>query len=482
MKKKIIILIVILLILAVGGCAAYAVLFTDLFKSDKEMFLTYLSKNISSLEVLSDNDLGKYMEEQAETPYESEGKLYLKSSDIDSDNFSLSFKGAVDNKSNYNYQKVKLNYTDSVSAEIDYLKDDNYIGIKIPEVIKKYLTIDTNQLQKLAKNIGIKDVDEIPDKIDLNTNIKLDYNTTNFTLKESYKEILLNSIQDENITKSKTDIYTKYSYKLTIADLKEIANKILVAVKNDEESLKEIAGENIEDIKENLQTIIDSLDKETDFDENVIEISVYVQGKELMKTEITSEENVITFQFSNDSIEIRGEEKDEEQLISVFDINIKKSKVADDLLYDIELTAKDESIKAKINFSGITSNEGINEKYSISTDDQISINYETTKKFVESIDKKEVTDKERYIINNKSMEKLSNMAQQLIMSVYQLHMNKLQEAGVLEDPITSLIEGSSRLENDEDDEDNQDENSQENEENQENNLEDASRAEDDDEN
>ena len=77
MKKKfkvVIIICIILLIVLVGSCLGLY-LFSDSFKSEKQLFLEYISESKEMVNLLKDEDLIKYQQKQKETPYTNKGTI-----------------------------------------------------------------------------------------------------------------------------------------------------------------------------------------------------------------------------------------------------------------------------------------------------------------------------------------------------------------------------------------------------------------------
>ena len=73
MKKKIVLLVILIVLLLAGGIA-YAYYATDLFKTDKEMFFSYLIDEKTETE-FNQEKLIEYYAKQASTPYESNGEI-----------------------------------------------------------------------------------------------------------------------------------------------------------------------------------------------------------------------------------------------------------------------------------------------------------------------------------------------------------------------------------------------------------------------
>ena len=77
MKKRylIMLIIAIVLIIALGAGFAFAYFFTDIFRSNKELFSKYISQNLEIVGIFKDEDVKAYSEKQENTAYTSEGTI-----------------------------------------------------------------------------------------------------------------------------------------------------------------------------------------------------------------------------------------------------------------------------------------------------------------------------------------------------------------------------------------------------------------------
>lgn len=81
MKKKIVLLVILIILLLAGGIV-YAYYATDWFKTDKEMFFSYLIEKEAVTE-FNEEKLIEYYEKQANTPYSSKGEISFSTSEYD---------------------------------------------------------------------------------------------------------------------------------------------------------------------------------------------------------------------------------------------------------------------------------------------------------------------------------------------------------------------------------------------------------------
>ena len=220
MKKGLkiaIIIVVILLILTLGGIA-FVYFFTDTFKSDKQMFFKYLSQNSGASEIIQDSSLAKYEEKQKNSPYTTDAKFTVVGNDVNLNNTSISYTGSTDKVNKYEYRNVNLNYSNTDTLSIHYLNMQDYYGIKIDNVVNKYIAIENNNLKDFLSKMGVAQdvVDQFPDKINFDN---LDFNLFTeqeiATLKSKYSTILLNNLAESMFSRSETETSKIYTLTLT---------------------------------------------------------------------------------------------------------------------------------------------------------------------------------------------------------------------------------------------------------------------------
>ena len=163
MKKviKVLIIVLIILMLLIGGVFAYLYFATDTFRTDKQMFLKYASESKDFIyNQLKDEDLDAYKTKLKNTPYENNGKISISYDTENSnktaemkhiENSNISISGKVDKANKINLQNIKLNYPQSKSIDIDILAQDDMYGFRINNILKRYIVIENNNIQKWAK-------------------------------------------------------------------------------------------------------------------------------------------------------------------------------------------------------------------------------------------------------------------------------------------------------------------------------------------
>lgn len=453
------IIIALVILILVGGGIAFAYFFTDIFKSNKELFFKYIAKNSEITSYFEqDESIKKYIEKQETTGYITQGNLKLLDNfgieNIESTN--ISFTGSTDKLSKYTYRNVKLNYSDTENLSMEYVNMGDYYGIKIQDVLDYFLAFDNNNLQEFARKLGLSEeiIAKIPNKIEAER-----YEYTNLfteeekqTLKQKYFEIINSNLTDEMFSKSKTSDTNIYTFTLTPDTARTILTKILNAVKEDEliiEKFKKImindakmsddeASGYITEAKELIDNLINDLNgNETEYSESKVEekqpvhINVYVNNKKLIKTEFEAYNTKIAIVNTENGFNV---ELSQDQ--SKGAVMFEKAASADIVKYLVTVQYNDQRIGyLEINFSGLTELTNVVESFEFNidvpeSDYKLGYKYTENKKFVDSLVKENVTVDDMLFINSApSAETISNLLSQTISKLQEVNTNKLNNAG-----------------------------------------------------
>ena len=290
--KKIQIIIISLISILVLGCIAFAALYfaTDVFKSDKELFY----KNISQMDLSKLMDTAqstKYQERLKTEKFKNEGSVSIGVNAGEEMNISESFTytSQVDNANKLADSSVTISKEGNDLLTINYLRNEDLYGLQFKDIVSQYIVLENNNLKEFAQKLGIQDVTNVPDKIDLSES-EYDYSTTlnEEELKQvanKYINIIIEQIPKENYSK------VEDGYKLVI-DLKTIQNvliKVINEIKDDEQVFNLInsfisAADSSKKLdfgeyQEIFQEAIEELSQEIEQNYNILEIVAYKQGK-----------------------------------------------------------------------------------------------------------------------------------------------------------------------------------------------------------
>lgn len=394
MKKRYIIITIalVLLIVCLGAGLAFAYFFTDTFKSNKELFFKYVSKNSEITELFNNKDLKAYFEKQNTTPYTSTGTITTNVTFPDSSqanlataiqNSSITYTGKTDKTKNYLYRNINANYNDSNSLNFEFVQKSDVYAIKINEVLGKFIGLKNENLKELCNKMGISEEisSKIPDKLtflqDSSTNIISSNDISQ--LKDKYTKIIIDNITDDMFSQEQSNNNNVYILTLNKKQYQKIALEIAKAFKDDDVIFNNVknymisnlniseedANTLINNFKEELQSMLDSVTSSSQDSTETgnepssekISIKVYVEKRKLQKTEFVYEApNNSSFQLSiiknDDSVRVESLVSGINNTIANSDFSSNQSNSnAQKLMFYIQKIQSDNEIKYDISFS-----------------------------------------------------------------------------------------------------------------------------------
>lgn len=390
--KKIILISIIVIIMLIGGIFAYTYFFTDMFLSKKDKFTKYVSKNAELVDMLNDKDIKKYYQKQVTDAHKNNAEISLDFSEMEGDNeqvkmlnnIKLLFEGNIDIQNGYQDQTITAKYSDTEIISGTLVNTGDFLGLKVNGILGKYIGLKNENLQQFAKKLGIDDVSDIPNTIESN-NIKIENIVTQDdvkTLKNKYLNAVLECITDDMISEEKYDNGTIYKLTINESKGKEIADKVIGLLKEDDiiiNKVKQIltdyakkSNEETEQIvsqyKSTLEQAQESLKQTTESSEDTLDIKVYVSKRKLAKTEILFA-NEIQVAITNNTNKSNIELYEDNQKSS--EINIEKTKNENEIIYSISILNKDNEELLNINakYTGVTSASSVTSQYKIKVSD-----------------------------------------------------------------------------------------------------------------
>lgn len=339
-KKRMTLLISIIVAVIIIIAAILGILYikTDMFKSNKTLFLKYLGKsaeNIGNLQSIV--QLNEYENSLQNSPYKTNTQIkanYTKNVGTTSENndnsinkLTLNIDGQTDKANNYDNQKIELKNQDNTEATITYTRNNDSYGLLFNDLFNKYVVANNSNLKDLAKKLGFSDeqINNIPDNINVDENILNDLKFSDDelnTLKTKYSSIVIGNVDSNKFGKqssvgisinNQNMVAKAYSMTLTKEELNNIYVKILDTIKNDEVILGKIdkiqniyneitLGNNNINIKEKIQQKIESKIQninQNNIGSEQIKITVYEVNGKTIKTEIQGD----SYKISLDCIE-----------------------------------------------------------------------------------------------------------------------------------------------------------------------------------
>lgn len=435
MKKKILLaLLVIIILLGIGG--AYAYFATDAFKSDKEMFFSYISSDICSN--LKDEKLEEYIKKQETTAYTNKGDVSI---NVSGDNSltstvngalqtlkdgKITLEGKTDNSRKMAEQTMTVELEQGINVPIKIKRDEDVLGIQSNLLNTKFIAVRNQNLKALLEKFGINS-DEIPDKIDFNDGQLTQEEIDN--LKNKCISILHDNLDDTSFSKEKVDGQTVIKLNTSNKHCQEILVKILETLRDDEIVLKKMSGTLSEkDFKQRINTEIDKI-KDIEVDDNsMLEIKLYIKTRKVKKVEMSIDGN------NESKIFVKLENSDRQMLINVYendnlvgDLSVLKQASGDDLTYTVNesLTSEGEesvSLDFKVQYKNIATLDNVEENYEINVSSvdssskkvNLSLDYKNLKSFATDIEIEEINSNNSIILNDATDDEIDD----LLMTIY----------------------------------------------------------------
>ncbi len=290
-SKSLLITVIVLLIiiLLLVGVIAYLYFFTDMFKSNKQLFFKYTSQIVQSENGFIDNQLMQYFQKKNSTSYENNGEITFDVSipnmedDLElANNLNITFSGKEDPNNSKSEKEISLNYSDSVNFPLTYRKTNNITGIQTQYIGSSF--------------VAVRNDEEISGLEDINNLLKLQNiefsNEEIQSLKTSYFDNILNTLDDSKFSTLTEGNLTGYRLTLTSEEFKNTLVQILNALKTDTNTthkLNEILQGIGIDTQLNEDSIDDVIESINDWKLNDnVEMTVYATGGNLTRVDVES--------------------------------------------------------------------------------------------------------------------------------------------------------------------------------------------------
>lgn len=479
---KVLIVIVVMLVCAVAG-VAYTYFFTDVFKTEKQKFFQYMAQNIGNVSSFRSNELENYYEKKKTQSYKNSGEFYT---EIDQKlastympnkkvynevkDFKILFDGEKDLANNYEHDVLSLKYSNNEKMTFELLREYDYLGIKVDSILKKYLVLENNDLKNFAKNMGLEDTKNIPDKIEIKNYEKYEFSEEELNvIKQKLYNVLDENLQETMFREEKFDSYSKYTLTLTNAQIKNIISKMYQSMINDEIIINKVKNfaqnelnmteQEIEDQIENFKKeandffegkddLLDNDEETRNKDTDLVSICVYDDKKHkgnLSSIEIISNDGKIAFGISEDRFVVNVDEgtKDGDNIVynPIASIILDKKTENDSLEYNIsgEIYSSEREKKWDCSFkvTGIQSMNLVNENFSANykiidqagEEEGIKGIYNNTVEFTDNIEKIDIKSN-GVRINNYNAEKMQDTFGKLGNLIDSLNKKQMQSLGL----------------------------------------------------
>lgn len=441
-KKILIVLIVLIIILIICSGVAYAYFATDVFKTDKQVFLKYASQMLDNEKGFLDDELIQYISKKSNTPYSNSGSFYV---DIKgpneekfkyTNNMNITFSGNVDNANSNLEEEISINYSDDVKLPFTIKKVGDVIGILQSNYIsKKYIISDINKLGDFNLSNSITNAEYTNGNINKVQKLS-DVNILEEIrqVEDDYIDVLVNNLPDNNFSKVNDNGKKGYKLELDTQGLKNITVKLLEKLKNDKNTLDKI-NEYLEINKNSNKLTAQSIEKSITRLNNISEnmafnITIYPENGKISK-----------IQFNNKDI----------------NINIEKSEGNDELQYQVLIDIfKDEQKEGEVSFSanykGLSNSNNIQENYNAGLNFEVesgnnisqysySYNLDNEVTFQDSINIKNFEKDNSFNLNDLNEEQKGKLLTSIIDRLVAVNKKQMNKLGISEseNPLVNMI-------------------------------------------
>ena len=253
-KKRRLILIISIVLIILILLIAFALVYinTDMFKSNKMLFMKYLGKNIQNINeaYTQINQKTNYENTLEQSKYTVNNTENLGTTQENTDNVINQLKvvadGQVDKENQFNYQKVNLYKGEDNLLGLEFIQNSNIYGLRFSDLFQQFLLVDSNNLQDLFNKLGYsnEETSNMPSQsgqLSIGSIEMTDEEEE--TLVNKYIEIIENDVTNQNFSKQENQTIeidgksvqvNAYTVTLTKEQLNNIYLDVFEQLKSDE--------------------------------------------------------------------------------------------------------------------------------------------------------------------------------------------------------------------------------------------------------
>lgn len=425
MKKKI--LLAILLIVLLGAGIGYTCFATDMLKTKKQLFFSYLLSDDLTSDLKSE-DLSKYLEKEKNTAFSNKGEITanVKDNGESSDAYDLlsngkiKLEGKVDNSQKKAEQEITVALAQGINVPIKIRRDGETYGIQSRLLYDKYIAVKNENLKSLFEKLGMDNSNEIPNQIDWEN---IQFTTEELqNIKDKYSRVFYNSVDNDMFEKSKVDGQTKVTVNMTADQFVSIIEKMANELKNDEKLLNKLSdGTTVDELKKQIDEFVNALKDVEHTEQDKMSISLYIKSRKLVKCEInTTDENgtetIATAEKEDNKLTVKTFEANEMQN----QISIAKDENTDATTYTINVVTQDlgegSNIQIKMGFKNLSKLDDVEESIEAtieygedSNKSAMQINYNNTITFIQNAEIESFNSDNVVVLNDTSEDELNNL-------------------------------------------------------------------------
>lgn len=428
MKKKIL-LAVLTVVILLGAVVAYAYFATDAFRTEKEMFFSYILTD-DMLKNLQDEKVTEYVQKKNNTPFSNKGEISLNFVENETEDQSLAMlnnskitlEGKTDVSKKISEQTLSMNFAQAFTIPVNLKIYGNVVGLQSGFLNSKFIAVRNENLKALFQKFGLE-TEEIPDKIEFSKEEFTEEETQ--ALQDKYLTILNENLEEELFSKEKLDNQKVLTLKMPQQKLIDILIKILETARNDELLLSKMSAiYEKEEIQSEIDEMINDLKNVETSEKNTFEMKLYVESKNIVKIEIaTIKDNKTTMNAVIENIQSQIKMKLYEESELVGELNISKEVNEVDPTYNMVIKLYDEvegniEIALKIQYKNLSTLNNVEENYEIKmlyNGTEMMIKYNNLTNFNESLKIEGLNESNAIILNDATEQELQN----LMITIYQ---------------------------------------------------------------
>ena len=259
-RRLILIISIVLVLLILLTLFVLVYINTDMFKSNKTLFMKYLGQNTQNMngvytQISQKSDYENSLEQSkytVNTQINVNNTENLGTTEENTDNIINQLKivaeGQVDKANQYNYQRMNLYNGENSLLGLEYIQNSNTYGLRFSDLFQQFLLVDNNNLQELFSKLGYsnEEISNIPNQNDfeqLGANQLEISEEEKETLSNRYIGIIESGISSQNFSKEQNQTIeidgksvqvNAYSVTLTKEQLNNMYLAILEQLKSDE--------------------------------------------------------------------------------------------------------------------------------------------------------------------------------------------------------------------------------------------------------
>lgn len=452
--KLIVIGVIVFILLIVG---LYLFFNTDFFRTKRSAFLRYFETIPDAFKILDDKEYGSYQDYKEKMPHIRKADMKIKtSSNVADSNILDKIKISLTQKVDYFNDKANMNisidYDRDNLLDVSIIQNKNVYGFLSKDISNNYISIENDDLKRIAKDAGIENVDFIPNQI-IKYNFKKIFETTNVEKDKLAEccEMIKNNVPDTAYTKERKKIKvnnesystTMYTLNLTAEENANLQIDILNKISQDSILMDYITSKcrllNMNEEYTDLNTLnqlmknrIQELQKNPQIAEE-LSISVYENHLKNIRTEIISGENKITIDHIVD-----GDNEYSSLKINQLSFSMEKKDGKKILSFKNEEDIEKEIIIEYTQLGSIENNDIRNQMTIIKNEGikSVTYSYEDTINFTNDIGKiEDFSENQNAIINNFNDDEIIEFMKNFKDKINNLYISKGASIGINLDPI-----------------------------------------------